>query len=44
MGHARNYVTIDILRRILQDYFQFDVTFVQNVTDIDDKVNVPWMI
>lgn len=38
LGHARNYVTTDILRRIMRDYFQFDVTFVQNVTDVDDKV------
>lgn len=38
MGHARNYVSIDINRRILQDYFNYDVTFIQNVTDIDDKI------
>ncbi|GMM28411.1 cysteine--tRNA ligase [Martiniozyma asiatica (nom. inval.)] len=38
MGHARNYVTIDINRRILQNYFNYDVLFVQNVTDIDDKI------
>ncbi|KAG7829491.1 hypothetical protein KL920_002350 [Ogataea angusta] len=38
MGHARNYVTIDINRRILQDYFGYNVKFVQNVTDIDDKI------
>lgn len=38
MGHARNYVAIDINRRILQDYFGYDITFVQNVTDIDDKI------
>ncbi|CDO92791.1 unnamed protein product [Kluyveromyces dobzhanskii CBS 2104] len=38
MGHARNYVSIDINRRILQDYFGFDINFVQNVTDIDDKI------
>lgn len=38
MGHARNYVSTDINRRILQDYFHYDVTFVQNVTDIDDKI------
>lgn len=38
MGHARNYVTIDINRRILQDYFGYNVVFVQNVTDIDDKI------
>ncbi|KAF8813902.1 hypothetical protein BYT27DRAFT_7180683 [Phlegmacium glaucopus] len=38
MGHARNYVTQDILRRILTDYFGYDVHFVMNVTDIDDKI------
>ena len=34
----RNYVTQDILRRIMTDYFGYDVHFVMNVTDIDDKV------
>ncbi|ORX90132.1 cysteinyl-tRNA synthetase [Basidiobolus meristosporus CBS 931.73] len=38
MGHARTYLTIDILRRILEDYFNFDVLFVMNITDIDDKI------
>lgn len=38
MGHARNYVCSDICRRILQDYFGYNVNFVQNVTDIDDKI------
>lgn len=38
MGHARNYVSIDINRRIMTDYFGYDVKFVQNVTDIDDKI------
>lgn len=38
LGHARNYVTTDIIRRILKDYFPFDLTFVQNVTDVDDKI------
>ncbi|KAI5844738.1 tRNA synthetases class I (C) catalytic domain-containing protein [Tricharina praecox] len=38
LGHARNYVTTDVLRRIMRDYFGFDVTFVQNVTDVDDKI------
>lgn len=38
MGHARNYVSTDINRRILQDYFGYNVKFVQNVTDIDDKI------
>lgn len=40
MGHARNYVTQDILRRIMSDYFGYDVHFVMNVTDIDDKIIV----
>ena len=38
LGHARNYVTIDVLRRIMRDYFQYPVRFVQNVTDVDDKI------
>ncbi|WPK27740.1 hypothetical protein PUMCH_005138 [Australozyma saopauloensis] len=38
MGHARNYVCSDICRRILKDYFGYNVLFVQNVTDIDDKI------
>ncbi|CCD25716.1 cysteine--tRNA ligase NDAI_0F03980 [Naumovozyma dairenensis CBS 421] len=38
MGHARNYVSIDINRRIMENYFGYDINFVQNVTDIDDKI------
>lgn len=38
LGHARNYVTTDIIRRIMTDFFRFDVTFVMNITDVDDKV------
>ncbi|CAO3608306.1 unnamed protein product [Cunninghamella blakesleeana] len=38
MGHARTYLSMDIIRRILEDYFNYDVLFVQNVTDIDDKI------
>ncbi|KAK6354541.1 hypothetical protein TWF696_003684 [Orbilia brochopaga] len=38
LGHARNYVTTDVLRRVLEGYFGYDVEFVQNVTDIDDKI------
>ncbi|CUS15186.1 unnamed protein product [Tuber aestivum] len=37
LDHARNYVTTGVLRRILRDYFGFEVQFVQNVTDVDDK-------
>jgi cysteinyl-tRNA synthetase len=38
LGHARNYVSTDIIRRILQDYFEFNVNFVMNITDVDDKI------
>jgi cysteinyl-tRNA synthetase len=38
LGHARNYVSTDILRRLLKDYFGFDVRFVMNITDVDDKI------
>ncbi len=37
----RGYVTQDILRRIMSDYFGYDVHFVMNITDIDDKVGIP---
>lgn len=38
MGHARSYITFDILRRVLSDYFGYDVLYVLNITDIDDKI------
>jgi len=38
MGHARAYLTFDILRRILQDYFHYNVVYQVNVTDVDDKI------
>ncbi|XP_066998786.2 cysteine--tRNA ligase, cytoplasmic [Anabrus simplex] len=38
MGHARSYISFDILRRVLSDYFNYDVTYVMNITDIDDKI------
>lgn len=38
LGHARNYLTTDILRRIMKDYFKFKVSFVMNITDVDDKI------
>lgn len=38
MGHARCYISFDIIRRVLSDYFKYNVNFVQNITDIDDKI------
>jgi cysteinyl-tRNA synthetase len=37
LGHARAYVAFDVIRRYLE-YVGYDVTFVQNFTDIDDKI------
>ena len=40
LGHARNYVSTDIIRRIMRDFFKYDVKFVMNITDVDDKVRL----
>lgn len=37
MGHARTYLGFDIIRRILT-YFQYHITLIVNVTDLDDKI------
>ncbi|MFC1768764.1 cysteine--tRNA ligase, partial [Nanoarchaeota archaeon] len=37
IGNARNIVCFDIIRKYLE-YRGFEVTFVQNITDIDDKM------
>ncbi|KAJ8252593.1 hypothetical protein COCON_G00219050 [Conger conger] len=38
MGHARSYISFDILRRVLMNYFKYDVFYCMNITDIDDKI------
>lgn len=38
LGHARTYLSFDILRRILTKYFGYDVLLVMNITDVDDKI------
>ncbi|VDO77455.1 unnamed protein product [Heligmosomoides polygyrus] len=38
MGHARAYLSMDILRRVMTSYFGYDVQFIMNITDIDDKI------
>ena len=38
MGHARSYISFDILRRVLKGYFGYDIHYVMNITDIDDKI------
>jgi cysteinyl-tRNA synthetase len=37
IGNARVFVTFDIVRRYLQ-YKGYEVTYVQNITDIEDKI------
>lgn len=39
IGHARTYVAFDIIRRYFE-YKQNDVIYVQNITDVDDKIIV----
>lgn len=38
MGHARNYLTFDIVRRVITNYFGYNIFYVMNITDIDDKI------
>ena len=37
IGHARTYVAFDVIRRYLE-YKGYKVFYVQNITDIDDKI------
>ncbi|GHG64271.1 cysteine--tRNA ligase [Alishewanella longhuensis] len=37
VGHARTYVAFDIINRYLR-FSGFDVTYVRNITDVDDKI------
>lgn len=34
----RSYMSFDIIRRVLSDYFGYDILYVMNITDIDDKI------
>jgi cysteinyl-tRNA synthetase len=38
IGHASTYVRIDIIQRILRDYFKVNLVTAMNVTNIDDKI------
>ena len=40
----RSYITFDIIRRVLSDYFGYDIFFVMNITDIDDKVIMSYIL
>ncbi|CAF4619350.1 unnamed protein product [Rotaria sp. Silwood2] len=38
INHVRSYISFDILRRVLSDYFGYEVEYCMNITDIDDKI------
>lgn len=38
IGHARTYISFDVVRRVLEEYFGYDVFYAMNVTNIDDKI------
>ena len=37
IGHAMSYITFDVVRRYFE-YKGYEVEYIQNVTDIDDKI------
>lgn len=40
LGNARSIIIYDVLYRILLDYYgQDQVTYIRNITDVDDKIN-----
>jgi cysteinyl-tRNA synthetase len=38
LGHARTYISTDIIRRIITNYFKIPLNFAMGITDIDDKI------
>ncbi|KAK6172806.1 hypothetical protein SNE40_016392 [Patella caerulea] len=38
IGHASSYIRFDIIRRVLENYFDIEVNQVMGITDIDDKI------
>ena len=37
MGHARTYLSFDVMVRYMR-YLGYDVKYVRNITDVDDKI------
>ncbi|MDO6720608.1 cysteine--tRNA ligase [Psychrosphaera sp. 1_MG-2023] len=37
MGHGRTYVAFDVMQRYFR-FLNYDVTYVRNITDVDDKI------
>lgn len=38
MGHASCYIKLDIIQRILKNYFNLNLVTAMNITDVDDKI------
>jgi len=38
IGHARNYICSDAIRRIMVHWLGLPIHLVMNITDIDDKI------
>jgi cysteinyl-tRNA synthetase len=38
LGHARTYIGFDTIKKIMRDYFKYDIELCMNITDIDDKI------
>ena len=38
LGHARAYISFDTIKKIMRDYFHYDIELCMNITDIDDKI------
>ncbi|GAH57280.1 unnamed protein product [marine sediment metagenome] len=39
IGHARTYLAFDLIRRYFE-YKKYEVRYIQNITDVDDKIIV----
>jgi cysteinyl-tRNA synthetase len=38
LGHARCYVQVDIIQRLMEDLFGYNIQHVMGITDVDDKI------
>ena len=38
IGHARTYISLDIIQSIMNNYLGYNLIVCQNITDIDDKI------
>lgn len=38
IGHARTYISFDVIRSVMELHFGYKVNYVMNITDVDDKI------